>query len=82
MTTPAHTEFMAAEDRRAALAYVIEAFTEAMLAGVDPSSLAHVALDAALQELVGAWGEEATAKFIGELPERIRNGEFSFASLH
>jgi hypothetical protein len=73
---------MAAEDRRAALSYVIEAFTEAMLAGVDPSNLAHAALDAALQELVGAWGEEATARFVSELPARIRNGEFSFGSVH
>ncbi|MFZ9501318.1 MAG: hypothetical protein ACO27F_07080 [Beijerinckiaceae bacterium] len=82
MTTPTLTEFMAAEDRRAALSYVIEAFTEAMLAGVDPSNLAHAALDAALQELVGAWGEEATARFVSELPARIRNGEFSFGSVH
>jgi hypothetical protein len=83
MTTNLLTdEFMAAEERREAVAYVIEAFTEAMLAGIDGDSLAYAALEAALQELVGAHGEDAIARIVEELPLRIRHGEFSFASRH
>lgn len=83
MTTNLITdEFMAAEERREAVAYVVEAFTEAMLAGIDADSLAYAALEAALQELVGAHGEASIARFVEDLPQRIRHGEFSFASRH
>lgn len=83
MTTNLITdEFMAAEERREAVAYVVEAFTEAMLAGIDADSLAYAALEAALQELVGAHGEDSIARFVEDLPQRIRHGEFSFANRH
>ena len=83
MTTNLITdEFMAAEERREAVAYVVEAFTEAMLAGIDADSLAYAALEAALQELVGAHGEDFIASFVEDWPQRIRHGEFSFASRH
>ncbi len=83
MTTNLITdEFMVAEERREAVAYVVEAFTEAMLAGIDADSLAYAALEAALQELVGAHGEDSIARFVEDLPQRIRHGEFSFASRH
>ena len=83
MTTNLITdEFMAAEERREAVAYVVEAFTEAMLAGIDGDSLAYAALEAALQELVGAHDEDSIARFVEDLPQRIRHGEFSFASRH
>ncbi len=83
MTTNLITdELMAAEERREAVAYVVEAFTEAMLAGIDADSLAYAALEAALQELVGAHGEDSIARFVEDLPQRIRHGEFSFASRH
>jgi hypothetical protein len=70
------------DERRAALAYVTEAFAEAILAGVESESFAHAALFAALQELVETYGEEAVAAFTGRLPERVRAGEFTVAMKH
>lgn len=72
----------AADDRRAALGFVTEAFAEAILAGLEGDSFAHAALFAAFQELVDVYGEEAVAAFAARLPERIRHGEFSVASKH
>lgn len=67
----------AADERRAALAYVTEAFAEAILAGVEADCFAQAALFTAMQELVETYGEEAVAVFAERLPERIRHGEFS-----
>lgn len=67
----------AADDRRAALAYVTEAFAEAILAGIEADCFAQAALFTALQELVVIYGEDPVASFAGRLPERIRHGEFS-----
>jgi hypothetical protein len=75
-------ELSAADERRAALGYVTEAFAEAILAGLESDSFAHAAMFAAFQELVGVYGEEAVARFAERLPERIRHGEFSIASKH
>ena len=72
----------AADDRRAALGFVTEAFAEAILAGLEGDSFAHAALFAAFQELVGVYGEEAAAAFATRLPQRIRDGEFSVAQKH
>jgi hypothetical protein len=72
----------AEDERRAALAFVTEAFAEAILAGIESESFAHAALFAALQELVETYGEEAVASFAGRLPERIRAGEFTVAIKH
>jgi hypothetical protein len=78
-----HVDPTGAEDeRRAALAYVTEAFAEAILAGIESESFAHAALFAALQELVETYGEEAVACFAGRLPERISAGEFTVAMKH
>jgi hypothetical protein len=85
MTSPPapFIEIAGAEDeRRAALAFVTEAFAEAILAGLESESFAHAALFAALQELVETYGEEAVAVFAGRLPERIRAGEFTIAIKH
>ncbi|MDB5572367.1 MAG: hypothetical protein JWN93_3550 [Hyphomicrobiales bacterium] len=81
-TPPSLNEFEAAEERRAALGYVAEAFAEAILAGIEADCLAQAALSAAFQELVGAHGEEAVAILAESLPERVRNGEFSLYSRH
>jgi hypothetical protein len=72
----------AREQQSAALAYVTEAFAEAILAGIESDSFAYAALSAALRELVATYGEEAVAKFTETLPERIRSGEFTFAVRH
>jgi hypothetical protein len=50
---------------------------DAIGAGIEPDVLAHVALFAALGDLVATYGEEAVADFAQRLPERIAAGEFS-----
>jgi hypothetical protein len=72
----------AADERRAALGYVTEAFAEATLAGIESDCFAHAALFAAFRELVTTYGEEAVAQFAERLPRRIRDGEFSVATRH
>ncbi len=70
------------EQHRAALAYVTEAFAEAILAGIESDSFAYAALFAALRELVAAHGEEKMAEFAERLPARLRAGEFSTGVKH
>ena len=72
----------ASADKRAALTYVVEAFVEAQLDGLDGDCMAQAALFAAFQELVATYGEEATARYAEGLPERIRSGAFSTAPRH
>jgi hypothetical protein len=68
-----------AEERRAALGYLAEAWAEARLDGIDGDCLAQACLFTALAEFVTTYGEDAAAKFAETLPARIRNGEFSIA---
>jgi hypothetical protein len=75
-------ETFGSEDRQVALAFVTEAFAEAVLAGVEGECFAHAAMFAALQELVAAYGEESVVAFAERLPSRVRSGEFSAASRH
>lgn len=70
------------EQQRAALAYVTEAFAEAILAGIESDSFAQAAVSAGLRELVAAFGEEAVARFAETLPAKIRAGEFTYAARH
>jgi hypothetical protein len=72
----------ASADKRAALTYVVEAFVEAQLDGLDGDCMAQAALFAAFQELVATYGEEPTARYAEGLPERIRSGAFSTAPRH
>ena len=83
--TPFHPSTLdetGAEQHRAALVYVTEAFAEAILAGIESDSFAHAALAAALGELVAAHGEESVADFAERLPARLRSGEFSTKARH
>jgi hypothetical protein len=50
---------------------------DALGAGIEPEVLAHVALFAALGDLVATYGEDAVAGFAERLPKRIAAGEFS-----
>ena len=50
---------------------------DALGAGIEPEILAHVALFAALGDLVATYGETAVAGFAERLPGRIAAGEFS-----
>jgi hypothetical protein len=67
------------EQKRAALGYLNEAWTEARMDGIDGDCLAQACLFAAFAELVSTYGEEAAAHFAEGLAVRIRNGEFSLA---
>jgi hypothetical protein len=75
------TDEQAVDGRRAALAYLDEAWEDALLDGIAPDCVAHAALFAALKELVLSFGEEATARFAEKLPERIRSGGYTLPSL-
>jgi hypothetical protein len=65
------------EQKRAALGYLNEAWAEARHEGVDGDCLAQASLFTAFAELVSTYGEDAVAKFVEGLPNRVRNGEFS-----
>jgi hypothetical protein len=75
----AHNPLADAEQKRAALSYLNEAWAEARHDGVDGDCLAQASLFAALAELVTTYGEDAVAKFVEGVPARVRNGEFSVA---
>jgi hypothetical protein len=77
MSLPQDNSAGSDDERRAALAYLSEAWEEARLDGIDGDCLAQVALFAAIHELVSTYGEDATARFADGLGERIRQGEFS-----
>jgi hypothetical protein len=65
------------EQKRVALGYLHEAWTEARIEGIDGDCLAQACLFAAFAEFVATYGEEAAAQFAEGLALRIRNGEFS-----
>lgn len=65
------------QERQIALEYLADAWNSAEADGIEPDSLAHAALFAALATLVSNYGEEVTAKLIEEMPQRIRHGEYS-----
>jgi hypothetical protein len=66
-----------AEKKRIALAFLTEAWDEALAEGVDAEILAHAALFTALSDLVMTYGEEAVANLANSLSGRIRSFEFS-----
>ncbi len=65
------------EQKRLALGYLQDAWTEAGHDGVDGDCLAQTALFLALAELISTYGEEPAARYAENLSARIRNGEFS-----
>jgi hypothetical protein len=65
------------EQKRVALAYLQEAWAEALLDGIDGDCLAQASLFSAMIEFVATYGEEAAAAFADGLSARIRNGEFT-----
>ena len=64
------------DERQLALEYLAEAWNVAEDDGVQPLSLAHASLFAAIATLVRLHGEEAAATMVTALPERIRHGEY------
>ena len=65
------------EQKRLALGFLQDAWTEASHEGIDGDCLAQTALFLALAELTNTYGEEAAARYAENLSARIRNGEFS-----
>jgi hypothetical protein len=65
------------DQKQAALGYLNEAWAEALHDGIDGDCLAQASLFTAFAELVGTYGEDAVAKFVEGLANRVRNGEFS-----
>jgi hypothetical protein len=65
------------EQKRLALGFLHDAWTEALHDGVDGDCLAQTALFLALAELTTTYGEEAASRYAENLSARIRNGEFS-----
>jgi hypothetical protein len=68
-----------AEQKKVALAYLTQAWDEAVAEGVESDVLAHAALFAALSDLVLSYGEDAVAELAASLENRIKNREFSLA---
>jgi hypothetical protein len=60
-----------------ALDFILNAWEEAAQNGIAPELMAYAALYAALTDLVGAFGEGAVMKLIGELGPRVEQGEFT-----
>jgi len=82
MSTAPHTSAKSGsvadhEQKRRALRYLHDAWTEAHHEGIDGDCLAQTALFLALAELISTYGEEAAANYAERLAPRIRNGEFS-----
>jgi hypothetical protein len=65
------------EQKRLALGFLQDAWTEATHEGIEGDCLAQTALFLALAELITTYGEEAAARYAENLSARIRNGEFS-----
>ncbi|WP_196259588.1 hypothetical protein [Pelagibacterium limicola] len=65
------------EERQIALEYLADAWNAAEADGIDTAALAHASLFAAIATLVQDYGEEAVARLIGEIPDRISNGEYT-----
>jgi hypothetical protein len=65
------------EQKRLALGYLQDAWTEARHDGIEGDCLAQTALFLALVELISTYGEEPAARYAESLSARIRNGEFS-----
>ncbi|MGD0027101.1 MAG: hypothetical protein ABSC37_21180 [Xanthobacteraceae bacterium] len=65
------------EQKRLALGYLQDAWTEARHDGIEGDCLAQTALFLALAELISTYGEDAAARYAENLGSRIRNGEFS-----
>lgn len=67
----------AAEQKGRALEILLEAWETGLSESLDPEMLASTALFVAIAEMVEIYGPEAIAQMVGELPERIRAGEFT-----
>lgn len=65
------------EQKKVALAYLTQAWGDAVADGVASDVLAHAALFTALSDLVASYGEDAVAELAASLKDRIQNREFT-----
>jgi hypothetical protein len=70
------------DQKRLALSYVTDAWTDGLIGGLDGDCLAQACLFTAFAELVATYGEEAAAQYAEGLSVRIRRGEFSLHISH
>jgi hypothetical protein len=70
------------DQKRLALSYVTDAWTDGLIGGLDGDCLAQACLFTAFAELVATYGEEAAAQYAEGLSARIRRGEFSLHISH
>jgi len=63
--------------KQEALQYILDAWEEALLDGIDPYLLANAAIFAALSDMVSVHGEDAVAQMTDSLSQRIDLGEFT-----
>jgi len=69
--------------KREAYVRISAVWRDALVAGIEPEVLAHVAIFAALGDLVATYGESAVADFAERLSGRIAAGEFTIpAAIH
>ncbi len=65
------------DQREVALQELLDAWANAIDKGVDAETVSKTAIFAGLSEMVSAYGERAVADMTEDLPQRIRQGDFS-----
>ncbi len=65
------------DDSFKALDLILAAWDEGEETGVAPETMAYAAIFTAMTDLVSIFGEEAVAKLVRGLEERVQLGEFS-----
>lgn len=71
------SEISAEAQKALALDLILDAWDQALAKGAEPEVIASVAIFAALADMVDMFGAEAVAEFCGDLPTRVRAGEFT-----
>ncbi len=69
------------DQKKEAFERLSEAWHDAIGDGIEPDVMAHVALFAALSDLVETYGEPAVAEFADRLAGRIQGGEFTIPAV-
>jgi len=65
------------DQRQVALDLLVEAWNNAIDKGVDTEVLSKTAIFAGLSDMVDSYGERAVSEMTKDLPERIRQGDFT-----
>jgi len=65
------------EQRQIALDALVDAWSNAIDKGVDTEVLSKTAIFTGLSDMVAVYGERAVADMTNDLPQRIRQGDFT-----